>query len=248
METVVVTGANRGIGLGLAKRFLAAGKRVVATCREPNRAPELAGLASSGNLSVLRLEVTSGDSVAELRSRLSEETLDVLINNAGVMGGDRQGIGEMDYAAWLHTFEVNTLAPFRLATALRAQLARATRPRIVTLSSQMGALSRKSAGSYAYRSSKAAVNKVMQVLALDLARDGIIVCPVHPGWVRTEMGGAGAEISVEESVSGLFDLIEAMAMATPVGSGPGRGTSTPGRRAGRRQSSVGAGRTSPNTK
>ncbi len=213
METVVITGANRGIGLGLTRRFLDAGRRVVATCREPGKAIELKALASDSNLRIFPLEVTDGRSASELCSRLSGETVDVLINNAGVMGGARQAIDDMDYEAWLRAFEVNTLAPFRLATALRAHLGRSRRPRIVTLSSQMGALARKSTGFHAYRSSKAAVNKVMQVLAAELESEGIIVCPVHPGWVRTEMGGSSADISVEESASGLFDLIETMTMA-----------------------------------
>ena len=213
METVVITGANRGIGLGLTRRYLEAGKRVVATCRDSSRPGELGTLASHENLRVFQLEVRDADSVSRLSSSLSGETVDVLINNAGVMGSTRQGIDDMDYEAWLEAFEVNTLAPFRLATALRAQLQRSRRPRIVTLSSQMGALALESTGFYAYRSSKAAVNKVMQVMAADLEKDGIIACPVHPGWVRTEMGGAGADISVAESVSGLFDLIETMTMA-----------------------------------
>jgi NAD(P)-dependent dehydrogenase (short-subunit alcohol dehydrogenase family) len=216
METVVITGANRGIGLGLTRRFLEAGKRVIATSRAPGASRELGSLASYGPLSVFPLEVTDADSVAALASRLSGETVDVLVNNAGVMGGARQGIGEMDYEAWLHAFAVNTLAPFRLATALREPLKRSRRPRLVTLSSQMGSFGRRSAGFYAYRSSKAALNKVMQVLAVELEKDGIIVCPVHPGWVRTEMGGSGAELSVEESVTGLFQLIETM---TPAHSG-----------------------------
>ena len=213
METVVITGANRGIGLGLTRRYLEAGRRVVATCRDSSRPGELGTLASHEGLRVFQLEVRDADSVSRLSSSLSGETVDVLINNAGVMGSTRQGIDDMDYEAWLEAFEVNTLAPFRLATALRAQLQRSRRPRIVTLSSQMGALARKSTGFYAYRSSKAAVNKVMQGMAADLEKDGIIACPVHPGWVRTEMGGADADISVAESVSGLFDLIETMTMA-----------------------------------
>jgi len=103
-----------------------------------------------------------------------------------VYGGDRQDLGDMDYEAWRAAIEVNTIAPFRMVSAFRENLARASRPRVITISSQMGALNRKSKGAHAYRSSKAAVNKLMQVLALDLKDDGIIVCPVHPGYVRTD--------------------------------------------------------------
>jgi NAD(P)-dependent dehydrogenase (short-subunit alcohol dehydrogenase family) len=122
----------------------------------------------------------------------------------------------MDYAEWLRTLEVNALAPFRLATALLPNLRLARRPRVVALSSQMGSLHRQSVGAFAYRSSKAALNKVMQVLALELSADGIVVCPVHPGWVRTDMGGASADISAPESAAGLAQLIDAL---TPAQSG-----------------------------
>ncbi len=217
METLVITGANRGIGLELTRRFLGEGARVVAGCRDPEVATELHALEDSdGSLVVRRLAVTEPDSVSTFSGALAEETVDVLINNAGTLGGDCQGVDDMDYGAWLEAFEVNTLAPFRLAMALRPMLLRAARPRIVTLSSQMGALARKSTGSYAYRSSKAAVNKVMQVLALELESDGIIACPVHPGWVRTDMGGPGADISVEESAAGLVALVNGL---TPEHSG-----------------------------
>jgi len=216
MQTVVVTGAGRGIGLGLARRFLRAGWRVFGTHRDDAGMEALAGIASQGELHAFPLEVTDADSVAALGARLANETVDVLVHNAGVIGGRRQDVGGMDYAAWLHAFDVNTLAPFRVTTALLPSLRRSPRPRVVTLSSQMGALAGAGGGYYAYRSSKAAVNKVMQVLAGDLRRDGIVVCPVHPGWVRTDMGGAGAEISVEESADGLFALIESL---TPAHSG-----------------------------
>ena len=211
-DTVAITGANRGIGLSLARRFLEAGAHVVATCRNPEASRELEALAD-GNLDVYQVELTDGESISRFCSDVSGSVIDVLINNAGVMGGDHQGIDDMDYRAWLYAFEVNTLAPFRLATALLPNLRRAKRPRIVTLSSQMGSLSREGTGSYAYRSSKAAVNKTMRALAVQLRREGVVVCPVHPGWVRTDMGGANADISAEESAEGLFDLVTSLTLA-----------------------------------
>jgi len=218
METVLITGAGRGIGLELTRIFLRKGRRVLATYRGlavPDPLDELER-GANGALRTLRLEITDGASIAVLREELSGDVVDVLINNAGTSGGDHQSLDDMDYDAWLGAFEVNTLAPFRLAAALRTNLKRSDRPRIVTLSSQMGSLHRKSTGSHAYRSSKAAVNKVMQVLAVELASDGIIVCPVHPGWVRTDMGGPMGEISVNESAAGLVALIESL---TPERSG-----------------------------
>ncbi len=217
-ETVLITGAGRGLGLELTKLFLGNGRRVLATYRGiaiPDQLREL-GRGADAALRALRLEITDGASVTALRNELSGDVIDVLINNAGTTGGDHQDLGDMDYAAWLGAFEVNTVAPFRLAVALLDNLRRSDRPRIVTLSSQMGSLHRKGTGSHAYRTSKAAVNKVMQVLALELAGDGIIVCPVHPGWVRTDMGGPMGEISVNESAAGLVALIESL---TPEHSG-----------------------------
>lgn len=210
METVLITGANRGIGLELSKRSLDSGKHVIATCRQPDTAIELKALIEPSHIH--QLEVTDEADVDRLARSLSGQTIDVLINNAGIMGSERQSIDDMDYAAWLEAFNVNTLAPFRLIVALRDNLKNAMRPRAVTISSQMGSLNRKSKGSHAYRSSKAAVNKVMQVLSMELESDGIIVCPVHPGWVRTDMGGSAADISVEESGEGLFRLIDSMTM------------------------------------
>lgn len=212
MDTIVITGANRGIGLELTKRFLEAGESVVATCRDLQALGGLEKLADSLHLKIQSLEVRDAESVSRLCSVLADQVVDVLINCAGITGGDHQSIDDMDYSAWIDAFEVNTLAPFRLATALRNNLKRSARPRIVTLSSQMGSLHRKSRGSFAYRTSKAAVNKAMQVMALEFESDGIIVCPVHPGWVRTDMGGPQADISVEQSASGLFDFITLMSM------------------------------------
>lgn len=212
METLVITGANRGIGLELTRRFLAAGDKVIATARDPKSAIELMSLSGGPNLRVLQLEVTDASSVESLHLALGMEPVDMLINNAGVMGGDHQAVDDMDFEAWRHALEVNTLAPFRVTSALLPNLKRSQRPRVMTLSSQMGSLNRSSEGWIAYRSSKAAVNKVMQVMALELEGDGVIVCPVHPGWVRTDMGGNEADISVEESAEGLERLLRGWTM------------------------------------
>ncbi|MEM7020672.1 MAG: SDR family oxidoreductase [Pseudomonadota bacterium] len=214
METALITGANRGVGLALAQCFLEADYRVIAACRKPAEAHELRELGDASVLSIEPLEVTDEQSVLALAEKLAEQPLDILINNAGVMGhGDSgQGTNSVDYDAWRDAFETNTIAPFRIISALKNNLSKADRPRAITISSQMGSLNRKSKGSYAYRSTKAAVNKLMQVLALELADEGIIVCPVHPGWVRTDMGGPTADISVEESATGLFKLISSITM------------------------------------
>lgn len=211
METVLVTGANRGIGLQLTRRFAETGRHVVATTRDPRRSAELSALASA-RVTVATLDVTDPQSVSRLQSDLTGQAVDVLINNAGVYGGDHQSIDDMDYGAWLRTLEVNTLAPLRVSTAFLPNLRRSKRPRVIALSSQMGSLQRQSTGVLAYRSSKAALNKVMQVLSLELRPAGIVVCPIHPGWVRTDMGGARADISVEESANGIVSLVDSLTL------------------------------------
>ena len=207
METVVITGANRGIGLALTKQFLQQGKRVIATCRDLSQATQLKALTSEGELSVFSLEITSEDSVLSFQTALATTSIDILINNAGIMGSEQQSSESMDYDAWLNTFSINTLAPFRLSTALKDNLLKANNARIITISSLMASLQGEGTGSFAYRTSKAAVNKAMQLLALEYQTLGITVCPVHPGWVQTDMGGEEADISVEESTTGLVALI-----------------------------------------
>jgi NAD(P)-dependent dehydrogenase (short-subunit alcohol dehydrogenase family) len=215
METILVTGANRGIGLEFVAQYLNLGKRVIASCRNPDDARMLSILRESHaeSLRVVRLDVRDEASLNTLVQTLEGEPLDVLINNAGIKGGSQQDARGIDFREWTNAFEVNTIAPCRITLALVANLRLSPRPRVITLSSQMGSLQRISSGYYAYRSSKAAVNKVMQLLAQDLRAYGIVACPVHPGWVQTDMGGAEAELTVQESVSSLIELIDGLTLS-----------------------------------
>lgn len=212
METVVITGANRGIGLALTQQFLQQGKQVIATCRDINHAKKLNALSHYSALRILTLEVTDESSVASFKNQLADTKVDILINNAGIMGGEKQSSEEMDHNAWLETFNVNTLAPFRLSTALKDNLMMAKKARIISISSLMASLQGEGTGSFAYRSSKAALNKVMQLLALEYKALGITVCPIHPGWVKTDMGGADADITVQQSAIGLATLINGLTL------------------------------------
>ncbi|WP_067224489.1 SDR family oxidoreductase [Stappia indica] len=214
-STLVLTGANRGIGLELARRFLAAGGwRIHAGCRDPENADALAELARThpDRLTVHPLEVTDAASVSAFAQALGDTPVDLLLNNAGMLN-PHQTLDDLDFDAWERELQVNTLAPMRMALALRPQLRRAANPRIVTISSQMGSLARPRSGSYAYRSSKAAVNKAMQGLALDLHGEGICVVVMHPGWVRTDMGGSSAEIDPPESAAGIFSVATRLTLA-----------------------------------
>ncbi|RAI42078.1 SDR family oxidoreductase [Rhodoplanes roseus] len=211
MTTFLITGASRGIGLGLVERLAARGDSVLACARDP-AAPDLAALAarSEGRVSVHRLDVGDADSLAELAASLDGQPIDVLVNNAGVRGPRRQGALDMDFAGFAETLAINTLAPLRVAQALLPNLRAGERPRLVTISSRMGQLTAPSTGDVAYRTSKAAVNKVMQLLAAELRPMGITVVVVHPGWVQTAMGGKAAALTVDQSTRGLIGVIDGL--------------------------------------
>lgn len=213
MANWLVTGANRGIGLGLVRKLAERGDTVFAAARDPAAAAGLKALASrhGAGIRLLAMEVTDPSSVAAA-ARAVDAPLDVLVNNAGIYGPrDRQGALDMDFEAWEEVLRVNTLAPLRVAQAFLPHVERA-RGKIVTISSQMGSLQGSSGGALAYRSSKAAVNKAMLGLAEALRPRGVAVMVMHPGWVRTDMGGAGAAIDVETSAAGIIRTIDALDM------------------------------------
>lgn len=213
MATVVITGANRGIGLGLVQVFLANKAHVIAACRHPDAAQALQALAKDSTLEILPLDVADEASINGFIAAVADRPVDILINNAGILGGDRQSVSDMDFDAWAQAFAINTIAPFRLTLGLLANLKKSSRPRVISVSSQMGALAGEGAGFYAYRSSKAALNKVMRGLAADLEPAGVLVCPIHPGWVKTDMGGANAAITVAQSAAGIYELIDTLTAA-----------------------------------
>src|SRR4026208_680793 len=162
----------------------------------------------------MALDVTDEASIKAAAAQLDGQSIDLLLNNAGIMGTRGQTIGNMDYEAWAKVLEANTMGPMRVAEAFVDQVARSKRKLIVTLTSGMGSLAdNTSGGSIAYRSFKAAVNMVMRSLAIDLAPLGITCVVVNPGWVKTDMGGAHATMSSAESVTKLRNLIETLGPA-----------------------------------
>ena len=211
MPSVLITGANRGIGLEFARQYLADGWQVYAACRDPTSASELRRLAqaSDHNLRILALDVTNPETVKAVAAELDGQAIDLLLNNAGVGGPRGQTIGNIDYKAWARVLDVNTVGAMRVSEAFVDNVARSERKLIVTLTSGMGSLAdNTSGGSIAYRSSKAAVNMVMRSLAIDLAPRGITCVVVNPGWVLTDMGGTHATMTPAESVTRLRRLIE----------------------------------------
>ncbi|MGF9756330.1 SDR family oxidoreductase [Microvirga sp. 0TCS3.31] len=208
MGTYLITGIGRGIGRELARVLLQRGERVVGTVRdEAGISAEWADFLASGQLRLLTLDVRDGASIREAAASL-DEPVDVLVNNAGIIGPQRQSTLDMDFDGFLETLNVNTLGPLRVIQAFLSHLKRAKAAKIVTISSRMGSLSHAKSDRIAYRASKAAVNKVMQGLATDLRSEGIVAVSAHPGWVQTDMGGSGADISVQDSAAGLARLID----------------------------------------
>jgi NAD(P)-dependent dehydrogenase (short-subunit alcohol dehydrogenase family) len=216
VPSALITGANRGLGIEFARQYLADGWQVYAACRDPISASELRRLAdeSGHKLRILALDVTELASVKAAAAELDGKAIDLLLNNAGVMGVRGQTIGDLDYEAWAKVLDTNTMGPMRVSEVFVDHVARSERKLIVTLTSGMGSLAdNTSGGSIAYRSSKAAVNMVMRSLAIDLAPRGITCVVVNPGWVRTDMGGPHAALTPAESVTTLRRLIETLGLA-----------------------------------
>lgn len=205
MSTVLIAGANRGLGLEFVRQYAAAGDRVIAACRNPAKADSLVAIAASsgGRVTVHPLEVTEPASIRAFKSVIGDMPIDIAIANAGIYGGNRQGWDDMDFDAWTRTFAVNTMAPLRLAQIVHANLKAGGGKTFVAITSQMGSNAGASTGMHAYRTSKAALNKLLSTLATEWRSDGLIAVPMHPGWVRTDMGGSSAPLAPEESVSAM---------------------------------------------
>jgi NAD(P)-dependent dehydrogenase (short-subunit alcohol dehydrogenase family) len=214
MATILITGANRGIGLELVRRYAAGGHAVLACCRLPAEAQALNDLAEAhDDVEVIGVRVADGDSLADLAARIEGRPIDVLISNAGAnLPMESQSLASMDYDGWAELFAVNAMTPLRVLQALRPNLeaSAATPPKAITITSQMGALSLDWPVAYAYCSSKAAVNKVMRMASLELKEVGIAVGLIHPGWVQTDMGGPKAAITAPESAAGIARVVEGL--------------------------------------
>ena len=211
MKTVLITGANRGIGLEFSRQYAEAGWRVIATYRNPDQAANLNALAERyANVQIETLDVGDFGQIDALSVRLGEKCIDVLINNAGVyLDKLGHGLGHLDYDAWSNAFWVNSIAPVKLVETLLPNIQRSNKKLIVSISSLMGSMAdNQSGGSLLYRSSKAGLNAAMKSLAVDLSPLSIGVLILHPGWVKTDMGGKNALIDADESVAGMMQRID----------------------------------------
>jgi NAD(P)-dependent dehydrogenase (short-subunit alcohol dehydrogenase family) len=204
-ETILITGSNRGIGLELVKQYASTGWQVHACCRQPESAVALQLLKQTfPSITIHALDVANNAQINSLAKQLQAEAIDILFNNAGIYGQVDASFGNTDETEWLDCFRINTIAPMKMMEAFVGHVAASQHRLIAGMSSKMGSMAdNSSGGSYAYRSSKAALNAVMKSAAIDLRSKGIKVAVLHPGWVLTDMGGPNAEITVEECVLNL---------------------------------------------
>lgn len=205
MARILITGASRGIGAALAAVLDERGHDVIRGLRK---------LGSTGSGKQISLDVSDRASIERAAAALEGEPLDIVINNAGIFGYRGAGLGTIEDAVWHEVMTTNVMGAYRVAEAFLPHLRAGSERKLVTISSRMGSMgANTSGGEYIYRSSKAAVNAVMRSLAMDLAPEGFTVALLHPGWVRTDMGGAGAAIDARTSASSLADVITGLTLA-----------------------------------
>ena len=203
MANVAITGAGRGIGLELVRQYAEAGDRVYALCRSPETAGALNALAaaSGGQVSVHAMDVGDDESVDAGAAATGDGPIDVLLNVAGVVGGDRQGLSDRAWADWQDAFNIMIVGPLRVMQAFLPRLPSGAK--VINITSQLAASTWPYGGHYAYGAAKAGLNRMMRSVAIDVKDRGIVVGLVHPGWVQTDMGGAAAEITPQESAAGI---------------------------------------------
>ncbi len=210
MTSIFITGIARGIGQELASKALDLGWQVAGSVRTSQDLVHITKLLPG--VRILQFDVI--DHPAIEKAALSyNQPIDILINNAGVIGPDRQSTLEMDFDGFARTLAINTIAPLKISQAFLPQLKQGNNPRLVTISSSMGRMQYTNSDRIAYRASKSAANKIVQAMATDFKAFGICVVAIDPGWVRTQMGGGDADISVEESAEGILKVAEGLTIA-----------------------------------
>lgn len=205
MKNALITGANRGIGLEFVRQLKDKGYYVIGCCRNPSKAKELNSLADE----VIQLDVTKDEDIALLKQTLKNRSVDLLVNNAGISGDQGVTLGNIDRENFINVLNVNCISAVKLCDALLPNLQSSQEKNILVISSRMGSIADNDRGrSYAYRTSKAALNCVMRSYAIDVEPKGIHVMLLHPGWVKTDLGGADALIDVTTSVAGMLKQAE----------------------------------------
>jgi NAD(P)-dependent dehydrogenase (short-subunit alcohol dehydrogenase family) len=204
--TFLVTGANRGLGLEFVKQLQAKGYKVIGTARKPDKATELKATGAR----VEQLDVASQSSVEALAEALNGVPIDVLINNAGMAIQKDSSLETLDFDAMERTFQVNSLGPLRVTQALLPNLQAGKDKTIINITSRLGSIELSTGGLYSYRTSKTALNQINKLISVELAPQGFTSIVMHPGWVKTDMGGAGATLDIPESISGMLAVIDGL--------------------------------------
>jgi NAD(P)-dependent dehydrogenase (short-subunit alcohol dehydrogenase family) len=216
VKSILITGSNRGLGLEWATQYARAGWKVFATCRFPEQASHLKSLQMLyDNVSVHTLDVTQSGQLAQLKQSLAGSPIDLLINNAGVYHEQwaKDALGKINYEQWAYSFEVNSIGAMRVSEALMDNILKSETRLIVAITSHMGSIHDISnPRDYAYRSSKAALNAAMKGLSLEVVKQKVGILILHPGWVRTRMGGDSAPLTTEQSVIDMRELIKKFTM------------------------------------
>lgn len=209
MPTTLITGASRGIGLEFARQFSADGWNVIATCRDPSVATDLAKLSRTV---VFPLDVDDPVSIQALRASIGRHPIDVLLNNAGLIG-QRTGFGTIDYDKWNQAMSTNTFGPMRMAETFAPHVLASERKQMVFISTRVASFATAAPTSYIYRASKVALNMAVLCMSMELRERGITAVLLCPGHVRTALGGPNGKLSAEESVAGMKRRILELTLA-----------------------------------
>ena len=209
MARILITGANRGLGLEFVERYLESGDDVIATYRNEESSFDLIKMSNDrSNLKLLELDVSSNKSLNSFAENLGDSPIDIFINNAGVYGPRNSSFGNVDEENWIPAIKINAIAPILLTQLIIKNIRSGADKKLIYITSKMGSIDdNKGGGAYVYRSSKTALNAVVKSLSVDLENEGIVVALIHPGWVKTDMGGPNALIDRETSVRGMTEVI-----------------------------------------
>lgn len=219
MATVLVTGANRGIGLEFVKHYLDRGDRIIGTYRDIESSGELIQMSEDHDrLEAYTLDVSSDKSLEDFPNQLRDMPIDIFINNAGVYGPRDSTFNNVDEENWIPVLRINAIAPLILTQLIIENLRKSSVKKLIYITSKMGSIDdNKGGGSYVYRSSKTALNAVVKSISVDLADEGMRVALLHPGWVRTDMGGPNGLIDTKTSVSGMIEVISGLEQSSSGG-------------------------------
>jgi len=211
MARVLITGTNRGLGLEFVEHYLENGDDVIATYRNEESSFDLIKMSNErSNLKLLQLDVSSNKSLNSFAGNLGDSPIDIFINNAGVYGPRNSSFGNVNEENWIPAIKVNAIAPLLLTQLIIKNIRAGTDKKLIYITSKMGSIDdNKGGGAYVYRSSKTALNAVVKSLSIDLKDENITVALIHPGWVKTDMGGPNALVSIDESIEGMMQVIDA---------------------------------------